>query len=133
MATVKWELESWLKAHGYSRYDLARAIEGEQNAKRWQATIYRMKNPARLDLQTLAKIITGLRKLTGEEVTPNDLLSYEANFEPLDIETELQAWEDLQAEQNALMPNYELDEADLATIEPLNFTGGRWTINAQSN
>ena len=35
---------------------------------------------------------------------PNDLLSYEANFEPLDIETELQAWEDLQAEQNAL-PN----------------------------
>ena len=58
---------------------------------------------------------------------------YKINFEPLDLEIELQVWEDLQAEQNARMPSYDLNEADLAAIEPLSFSEGHWTNNAQSD
>ncbi len=49
------------------------------------------------------------------------------------METELQAWENLQAEQNARIPSYELNEADLEAIELLNFVEGQWTSNAQSD
>ncbi len=74
MHKIVWNLEKFLEEHGKTRYELAQTLGGNFESR--LASIYRLKSPNRLDFTTLADLIGGLRELTGEEVTPNDLLEY---------------------------------------------------------
>lgn len=75
MGHVRWNLEEYLEAHDLTRYRLAQELPGNTNS--WLTTLYRMSDPKRLDLATLAAIIATLRRLTDLDVTVSDLLSYE--------------------------------------------------------
>lgn len=75
MGHVRWNLEEYLAAHDLTRYRLAQELPGNTNS--WLTTLYRMSDPKRLDLATLATIIATLRELTKLDVTVSDLLSYE--------------------------------------------------------
>jgi hypothetical protein len=81
MMTVQWKLRRYLDAHGLTAYRLAQAIPDMR-----QATIYRLASkttPQSVNFEILGRILQGLRQLTGETVTPNDLL------EVLDVEPTL--------------------------------------------
>ncbi len=75
MPQITWKLEEWLQQRGKTRYELASAMEGEKQSN--LTTLYRLSNAKRIDYATLERIITGLKKLTGEDVTVGDLLEYE--------------------------------------------------------
>lgn len=74
MAELRWDLERVLEAHGVTRYELAQNMGG--NFKTRLTSLYRTKNQRRVDLAVMSEIVGALRRITGEEVTPNDLLEY---------------------------------------------------------
>lgn len=51
----------------------------------------------RVDLETLSGILSGLSALTGQPVTPNDLLEVIEEPEPLEMDEESKAWLDSSA------------------------------------
>lgn len=69
--SVKWKLHAYLKSHNLTAY----AIAKETGAR--MSTIYRLAQeghePDRVDLPTLGRVITGLRKLTGAPVELADI------------------------------------------------------------
>ena len=75
MAAIRWKLAEYLSTRSLTPYSLAKA-SGVQRMN----TIYRISRagdePTRIDLPTLAAIISGLRKLTGEDVQITDVLEY---------------------------------------------------------
>ncbi|GGL79034.1 hypothetical protein GCM10010840_16130 [Deinococcus aerolatus] len=74
MSEVRWQLDSFLKARGLTAYALAKA-SGIQRL----STVYRIAGkdaPVRVDLPTLAALLDGLRRLTGEDVRLTDILEY---------------------------------------------------------
>ena len=77
METVRWKLRAYLEAHNISAYSLGKEVGGMN-------TIYRLaragQEPERIDLPTLGRVITGLRKLTGKEVGLEDI--FEVLTEP---------------------------------------------------
>lgn len=71
---IRWRLKELLRAHGITPYRLAQASGLSRN------TAYRLADgepPARVELETLRALITALRELTDQAITPADLLSYE--------------------------------------------------------
>lgn len=87
MAAIRWKLAQYLSAHSLTPYSLAKA-SGIQRMN----TIYRISRagdePTRIDLPTLAAIISGLRKLTGEDVQITDVLEYLPHEVSNDTETQ---------------------------------------------
>lgn len=77
---IQWKLRQYLETHGLSAYALAKVAGGRET------TIYRLaregQEPDRVDLPTLARVIGALRRLTGETVTPNDLLEVIEGINP---------------------------------------------------
>jgi hypothetical protein len=75
MPRVRLRLGDVLKQEGLSAYRLERVL-GERVGR---ATIYRWvrKDEGRVDLEALAWVIWGLRKLTGKPYGVQDLLAYE--------------------------------------------------------
>lgn len=75
MAVVRWRLHSYLKEHKITAYALTKASGLTRST-----TIYRLAKeqdgPTRVDLPTLAAVIVGLRKLTGNEVRIEDILEF---------------------------------------------------------
>jgi hypothetical protein len=72
MAHTVWKLRDYLKAHNLSAYQLAKALPESR-----QPTIYRLASdspPTSVNLDVLGRIVAGLRDLTGEPVSPNDVL-----------------------------------------------------------
>lgn len=72
MVQVQWRLHQYLKKRQLTAYKLSKAIPDIR-----QPTIYRLasdRTPQSVNLELLGKVMQGLRTLTGEEVTPNDLL-----------------------------------------------------------
>jgi DNA-binding Xre family transcriptional regulator len=71
-SVIVFNLKHLLEKHGISSYKFERSVEGYA-----PVTIKKIvsgeNNPS---LESLDKIITALRNLTGENVTPNDLLEY---------------------------------------------------------
>jgi predicted transcriptional regulator len=71
-SVIIFKLKSLLEKHGISSYKFERSVEGYV-----PVTIKKIvsgeNNPS---LESLDKIITALRELTDEEITPNDLLEY---------------------------------------------------------
>jgi DNA-binding Xre family transcriptional regulator len=116
MAEMKWNLEGWLEQHGITRYELAQNMGG--NVKTRLTSLYRMRQPKRIDLSVMGEIVSALRRITGEEVTPNDLLEYIPDPAPKEMDAETKAW--LYAE---LAPP--LEPYDWAGVEPETLGEGR--------
>ena len=72
---VKWKLQEYLNQHDITPYRLAQEIHGELSQK----GVYRLTDDSLggVRFDTLSAVIAGLRRLTGETVTPNDLLEFE--------------------------------------------------------
>lgn len=90
MAHVRWKLAEYLQEHGITPYRLARAVAAETR----MGTVYRLarqgKEPSRIDLPTLATVLEGLRRITGEAVSFEDVLEFEpsAATEPEGLDSE---------------------------------------------
>jgi hypothetical protein len=72
---IKWKLETWLESKGKTRYELARAMGGNEKAN--QTTLYRLGTAERIDHKTLSRVILAAEKLTGQRPKISDLLEYE--------------------------------------------------------
>lgn len=72
MRTVQFTLRHYLAAHGLSAYRLAQAARGRVSER----TVYALARgeASRVDLSTLGAVISTLEELTGEPVSPSDLL-----------------------------------------------------------
>lgn len=76
MDTMHWKLREFLAERNITRLAL------EKKADVSRVTLYRMTSPdpkklqQRIDFPTLTAIIAALRDLTGEDVTPDDLLEF---------------------------------------------------------
>lgn len=80
MTHVQWKLHDYLKSRGITPYRLAKAIPEVR-----QATIYRLAAqdaPQAVSFGVLSQVIHGLRKLTGQDITPNDLILVVEEPEP---------------------------------------------------
>ncbi|CAM2975776.1 helix-turn-helix domain-containing protein [Deinococcus radiodurans] len=74
MSEVRWRLKEFLAERNLTAY----ALSKEGGIHRL-STVYRITGsdaPTRVDLPTLAKVLDGLRKLTGEDVQIGDILEY---------------------------------------------------------
>lgn len=75
MSLVRWRLADFLEERGLTAYAVAKASDITR-----LNTIYRLarrgKEPTRVDLPTLALLLDGLRKVTGEPVSIGDVLEY---------------------------------------------------------
>lgn len=75
MSTVRWRLADFLEERGITAYALAKASDISR-----LNTIYRIarrgQEPTRVDLPTLATVLDGLRKLTGQPIDITDVLEY---------------------------------------------------------
>jgi hypothetical protein len=117
MRAVEFTLNSYLKAHGLTAYRLAEAARGRVS----RGTVYALArgNVARVDLVTLGAVMTALEELTGEPVTPGDLLSAVTLPEP---DAEAREWE-----AAALAPTlapYEWGAAGEPGGEPVRYVPG---------
>ena len=112
MAQVRWKLAAYLQERGITPYRLARAVAAETRT----GTVYRLarkgREPSRIDLPTLATILEGLRRVTGEEVSFEDVLEFEPSAAPeresLDPETSV--W--LDSELTEPLPPYDWGDVD---------------------
>lgn len=92
MTTIRWRLNDILQAHNLTAYKLEQAVRGNVSRN----TVYRWakETPQLLDLAALPHIMQALTRLTGQPVTPNDLL--EVIEEPLEeMDEETKAWLDM--------------------------------------
>ena len=75
MSALHWHLADYLETRQLTAYALGKAM-----GTSYMNTVYKMakkgKEPSRVDLPTLLRILDGLRKLTGEEVQLSDILEY---------------------------------------------------------
>jgi DNA-binding Xre family transcriptional regulator len=85
---VEWNIKQLLEKHGKTPY----ALMKETGLSR--QTIYSIANnqTSGLDFRTMAKIVEGLAKLTGQSITPNDVLKFApAENDPIREEAALMA------------------------------------------
>ncbi len=130
MAELRWDLEKVLEAHGVTRYELAQNMDG--NFKTRLTSLYRTKNQKRVDLPVMAEIVSALRRITGEQLTPNDLLEYVPDPEPQpEMDAETRAWMD--AELTQPLESYDWGEGvDPETIgEPVRFDPKKGWIKSE--
>lgn len=83
---LKWTLKTYLETHGITAYRLAQTTDVSTT------TIYDLARGKheRISLEVLDKVLGSLEKLTGQPVTPNDVLERHPDPEPMDDET--RAW-----------------------------------------
>jgi hypothetical protein len=126
MAQMHWNLESWLEARGVTRYELAQNMSG--NVKTRLTSLYRMRDPKRIDLAVMGEIVAALRHITGEEVTPNDLLAFVPDPEQQELDAETQAWMD--ADLAPEIEAYDWGDVDPEALgEPVSFVPGKgWIV-----
>ena len=91
MIQVQWKLKPYLEQNSISAHKLA--IEAGISPPNLY-TLIRGEGAKNVSRETLAKLIGALRRLTGQPISPNDLLEVieEPEFEEMDLET--RAWHD---------------------------------------
>ncbi|MDL2342701.1 helix-turn-helix transcriptional regulator [Deinococcus sp. MIMF12] len=117
MRTVQFTLRQYLNTHGLSAYRLAQAARGRVSER----TVYALARgeASRVDLGTLGAVITTLEELTGEPVSPGDLLTAVTVPGP---DPEARAWLDGDASRLGEFGAYDWDGADpYALGEPVRF------------
>ena len=70
---LRMSLDRYLARHNLTTYRLAKEIESEV-ARSSVYDLARGDDVRRVDLKTLNAVLIGLEKLTGQQVTPNDLI-----------------------------------------------------------
>lgn len=110
---MKWKLKQYLEDHDLTAHALSR------ESSLSTATIYPMARgqAERISLQTMDRVITALRSLTGERVDIADLLEYGAEDQ---ADAEARAWHDGDLSRLGEYEPYDWGEADPETVgEPL--------------
>ena len=138
---INWKLPDYLKQNNVSVYKLDKELSGRVSTR----TLYSWgKNaPERPDLGVLGEVIGALRRLTGQPVTPNDLLEViEEPVEVMDDETRdwLEASADDMHKAIALaekdVPPEELAawyEAMRKTAKPAKYVVGKGIVLLEGN
>ena len=70
---LRVSLDRFLEEHQITAYRLSKALEGRVS----KTTVYDMakgENVQRVDIKNLEAVLHALSQITGEELTPNDLL-----------------------------------------------------------
>lgn len=124
MAQMTWNLENWLESHRITRYELAKNMGGNEKSR--LTTLYRMRDPQRVDLGVMADIVAALRRITGEEVTPNDLLTFIPDPEPQEMDDETKAW--LDADLTPDLEPYDWGPEGPPKGEPVRLVNGQWVV-----
>jgi hypothetical protein len=90
MLSVRWRLNDILKANNLTAYKLEQAVRGNVSRN----TIYRWarETPQLLDLGALPFVVEALTRLTGQAVTPNDLLEVIEAPEVPEMDDETKDW-----------------------------------------
>jgi hypothetical protein len=90
LMNVSWKLPQYLKAHKLSVSKLDKELSGKVSTR----TLYAWGRgaPERPDLANLGLVIGALRRLTGQPVTPNDLLEVIETPEPQGMDEETKEW-----------------------------------------
>jgi len=74
--SLRWKFPELLDKYGLTAYRIVKEIDNVGS----MGAIYKLadesRQPARADFKTMAKIITALRELTGEDIQIQDLLEY---------------------------------------------------------
>jgi hypothetical protein len=88
---VNVKLREYLDTHSISAYRVVQETHG----KIAERTVYALARQGvkRVDLETLGEVIGALRRLTGQPVTPNDLLEV-IEEPPEEMDSETKAWLD---------------------------------------
>lgn len=110
-------LGRYLKAHGLTAYRLAEAARGRVS----RGTVYALArgSVARVDLGTLGAVMTALEELTGEPVSPGDLLTAVTLPEP---DAEAREWE--AADLSPTLAPYDWGAAGEPEGEPVRYVPG---------
>lgn len=115
MRTVQFTLRHYLATHGLSAYRLAQAARGRVSER----TVYALARgeATRVDLNTLGAVMSTLEELTGEPVSPADLLQAVTVPGP---DREARAWLDGDASHLGEFELYDWGGADPYTLgEPV--------------
>lgn len=110
---LQWKLKRYLDSHGITPYKLWK----ESGLSR--PTVYAMAKPETgAALESLNAVIATLTRLTGQPVTPNDLLEVieepEHVFEEMDAETK--AWHDADLSHLGSYEPYDWGDIDPMTL-----------------
>ncbi len=126
MDSVKWKLKAYLEHHKLSAYALTKATDLSPN------TVYTIArgDTNQVRLETLAGLLGGLRKLTGREVSLEDVLEHEYRPESEEnaLEREHALWESalLEASGSPVHEPYDWGDVSPETLgEPLRYIEGR--------
>lgn len=71
---MRWKLKEYLEAHNLTAYQLWKASGLSKTGLYNLVTPKGLERAAGVEFDTLAKVISGLEKLTGKRVEPNDVL-----------------------------------------------------------
>jgi hypothetical protein len=123
MITGRWKVKDFLTAHGITPYRLWK------DSKLAQKTVYTLANDKgdRIDLGTFGRVVSTLSRLTGQPVTPNDLLEV-IEEPPKEIDAETKAW--LEADLSPPLEPYDWGETGVPTGYPISVKGN--TIMVQT-
>lgn len=127
MAHVHWKLDTWLEQRNLTRYQLAKAMGGNEKSR--LTTLYRMKAPKRIDLDVLTAILEGLERLTGEPVDVSELLEYQQA--PLDeaMDADTQAWLESDLSHLGEFEPYDWGDTDPESLgNPVRYEPGRGLV-----
>ncbi len=109
---VRVSLDRYLLQNKLTAYRLSKEVAG----KAAQGSVYalaRGEKVKRVDLETLSQVMQALTRLTGQPVTPNDLL--EVIEEPVEeMDAEAKAW--LQADLAPPLEPYDWGDIDPSTL-----------------
>lgn len=128
MRLVQFTLRHYLATHGLSAYRLAQAARGRVSER----TVYALARgeASRVDLGTLGAVMSTLEELTGEPVSPADLLQAVTVPGP---DREARAWLDGDASRLGAFESYDWGGADPYTLgEPVRVgPNGELTIGSE--
>lgn len=128
MQHVRWRLAEFLKEHNLTAYRLAKTLESETRAN----TIYRLAReggePTRVDLSTLGVVLRGLRELTGEEITFDDILEYDPSPLQKGLDEESRTWLESDLSRLGEFEPYDWEEGEANEGESITFVPGRGLV-----
>ena len=123
MDAVKWKLKEYLDRHELSVYALTKTSDLSPN------TVYTIArgDTNQVKLETLAGLFKGLRKLTGEEVSFEDVLEHTPDAEEQELDEESRLW--LEADLAPPLEPYDWGDVDPSTLgKPIRYVPGEGIV-----
>lgn len=79
MASVKWKLADYMKAHDISGYELGLKLGGHTRMSQAYRLASAKSPPSRVDFATMGEIMRALNEITDAPVEFSDILEYSAD------------------------------------------------------